>query len=86
MAYKGNWATGDLIDATAFQELVNSAVYSFADLSTIMDFDVHIDRISHSVNAINQTWTWSLRTSSGSEVGAWILGSSRLGESTNLAW
>lgn len=35
MAYKGNWATGDLIDATAFQELVNSAVYSFADLSTI---------------------------------------------------
>lgn len=35
MAYKGNWATGDLIDATAFQELVNSAVYSFANLSTI---------------------------------------------------
>ena len=35
MAYKGNWATGDLIDATAFQELVNSAIYSFADLSTI---------------------------------------------------
>jgi len=35
MAYKGNWATGELIDATAFQELVNSAVYSFADLSTI---------------------------------------------------
>ena len=50
------------------------------------DFDVHIDRISHSVSAINQTWTWSLRTSSGSEVGAWVLGSSRLGESTNLAW
>ena len=55
-------------------------------VSTIMDFDVHIDRISHSVSAINQTWTWSLRTSSGSEVGAWVLGSSRLGESTNLAW
>ena len=35
MAYKGDWATGDLIDTTAFQELVNSAVYSFADLSTI---------------------------------------------------
>ena len=35
MAYKGNWATGDLIDATAFQELVNSAVYSFASLSAI---------------------------------------------------
>ena len=55
-------------------------------VSTIMDFDVHIDRISHSVSAINQTWTLSLRTSSGSEVGAWVLGSSRLGESTNLAW
>ena len=35
MAYKGNWATGDLIDATAFQELVNSAIYSFASLSAI---------------------------------------------------
>ena len=55
-------------------------------VSTIMDFDVHIDKISHSVSAINQTWTWSLRTSAGSEVGAWVLGSSRLGESTNLAW
>jgi hypothetical protein len=55
-------------------------------VSTIMDFDVHLDRISHSVNAVNQTWTWQLRTSSGSEVGAWVLGSSRLNESTNLAW
>ena len=35
MAYKNNWATGDLIDASAFQELVNSAVYSFTNLSTI---------------------------------------------------
>ena len=35
MAYKNNWATGELIDATAFQELVNSAVYSFASLSAI---------------------------------------------------
>ena len=35
MAYKNNWATGELIDATAFQELVNSAVYSFANLSAI---------------------------------------------------
>jgi hypothetical protein len=55
-------------------------------VSTVMDFDVHIDRISHSVSAINQTWTWQIRTSSGSEVGAWIVGSSRLGESTNLSW
>ncbi len=35
MAYKGDWATGDLVDATVFQELVNSAVYSFANLSAI---------------------------------------------------
>ena len=55
-------------------------------VSTTMEFDVHIDRISHSVSAINQTWTWSLRTSSGSEVGSWVLGSSRLGQETNLAW
>ena len=34
MAYKNNWATGDLIDAVAFQELVNSAVYSFCLLYT----------------------------------------------------
>ena len=55
-------------------------------VSTVMDFDVHLDRISHSVSAVNQTWTWQLRTSSGSEVGAWVLGSSRLGQETNLAW
>jgi hypothetical protein len=55
-------------------------------VSTTMEFDVHIDRISHSVSAVNKTWTWQIRTSSGSEVGAWVLGSSRLNESTNLAW
>ena len=55
-------------------------------VSTTMEFDVHIDRISHTVNAINQTWVWQLRTSAGSEVGSWVLGSSRLGQETNLAW
>tara|TARA_Y100000004_G_scaffold193118_1_gene255008 strand:+ start:12892 stop:13356 length:465 start_codon:yes stop_codon:yes gene_type:complete len=35
MAYKSNYATGDLIDASTFQELVNSAVYSFASLSAL---------------------------------------------------
>ncbi len=55
-------------------------------VSTTMEFDVHIDRISHSVSATNRTWTWQLRTSSGSEVASWVLGSSRLGESTNLAY
>jgi len=35
MAYKSNYATGELIDATVFQELVNSAVYSFASLSAL---------------------------------------------------
>ena len=51
-----------------------------------MEFDVHIDRISHTVNAISQTWVWQLRTSAGSEVGSWVLGSSKLGQETNLAW
>ena len=55
-------------------------------VSTTMEFDVHIDRISHTVNAISQTWVWQLRTSAGSEVGSWVLGSSRLGQETNLAW
>ena len=55
-------------------------------VATTMEFDVHIDRISHTVSAINQTWTWQVRTSAGSEVGSWVLGSSRLGQETNLAW
>ena len=38
-----------------------------------MEFDVHIDRLSHSINANTQTWTWQIRTSAGSEVGAWVL-------------
>jgi|TARA_B100001093_G_scaffold520478_1_gene616482 hypothetical protein len=54
--------------------------------STTMEFDVHIEKISQQINAINQTWTYSLSTSAGSEVGAWILGSGKLGQSTNLAW
>tara|TARA_A100001234_G_scaffold26321_1_gene20551 strand:- start:9864 stop:11111 length:1248 start_codon:yes stop_codon:yes gene_type:complete len=54
--------------------------------NTTMEFDVNIDRISHSINANSQTWSWQIRTSAGSEVGAWVLGSSRLGQSTNLAW
>ena len=55
-------------------------------VSTTMEFGVHIDRISHTVSAINQTWTWQIRTSAGSEVGSWVLGSSKLGQETNLAW
>ena len=54
--------------------------------STIMEFDVHIDRISHTVSAINGTWTWQIRTSAGSETGSWALGSSKLGQETILAW
>ena len=54
--------------------------------STTMEFDVHIERISHTVSAVSRTWTWQLRTSAGSEVASWVLGSSRLGESTNLAF
>ena len=33
MAYKPNYATGDLIDVTIWQELVNRAIYIFADAS-----------------------------------------------------
>ena len=36
MAYKPNYATGDLIDVTIWQELVNRAIYIFAD-STARD-------------------------------------------------
>ena len=54
--------------------------------STTMEFDVHIESIRHTVNANNQTWSWNISTSAGAETGAWILGSSRLGQDTNLAW
>ena len=55
-------------------------------VSTVMEFGVHIDHINHEVDARNQTWTWRIKTSAGSETGAWVLGSSRLNESTNLSW
>ena len=54
--------------------------------STTMEFDVHIENINHQVDARNQSWVWQIRTSAGSETGSWVLGSSRLGLSTNLAW
>ena len=40
----------DLIDATAFQELVNSAVYSFANLTAIQS------------NILSNRWTNCIRT------------------------
>ena len=51
-----------------------------------MEFGVHIDQINHSVDARNGSWQWQIRTSAGAESGAWVLGSSRLNEDTNLAW
>ena len=54
--------------------------------STTMEFDVHIENINHQVDARNQSWVWQIRTSAGSETGSWILGSSKLGQTTNLAW
>jgi hypothetical protein len=54
--------------------------------STTMEFGVHIESIRHSINADNRTWSWNLSTSAGSETGAWVIGSSRLGQDTNLAW
>ena len=54
--------------------------------STTMEFGVHIESIRHTINASNKTWSWNISTSAGAETGAWIIGSSRLGEDTNLAW
>jgi len=54
--------------------------------STTMEFGVHIESIRHTIDANNKTWSWNLSTSAGAETGAWIIGSSRLGEDTNLAW
>ena len=54
--------------------------------STTMEFDVHIEKIAHTINASSQTWSWNLSTSAGSEIGAWVLGSAKLGQDTNLAW
>ena len=54
--------------------------------STTMEFGVHIESIRHTIDANNQTWSWNISTSAGAETGAWIIGSSRLGQDTNLAW
>ena len=54
--------------------------------SQVFDFDVHIESIRHTIDANNRTWSWNISTSAGSETGAWIIGSSRLGQDTNLAW
>ena len=54
--------------------------------ATTMEFGVHIESIRHTIDANNKTWSWNLSTSAGAETGAWIIGSSRLGEDTNLAW
>ena len=54
--------------------------------STVMEFDVHIESIRHTIDAQNRTWSYNILTSAGSETGAWVLGSSRIGQDTNLAW
>ena len=54
--------------------------------STVMEFDVHIESIRHTIDAQNRTWSYNISTSAGSETGAWVLGSSRIGQDTNLAW
>tara|TARA_A100001201_G_scaffold140905_1_gene135065 strand:- start:215 stop:1483 length:1269 start_codon:yes stop_codon:yes gene_type:complete len=53
---------------------------------TTMEFDVHIENINHQVDARAQSWVWQIKTSAGSEIGSWVLGNSRLGQTTNLAW
>ena len=54
--------------------------------STTMEFGVHIESIRHSIDANNKTWSWNLSTSAGAESASWVIGSSRLGQDTNLAW
>ena len=54
--------------------------------STTMEFGVHIESVRHTIDANNQTWSWNISTSAGAETGAWVLGSSRIGQDTNLAW
>ena len=42
--------------------------------------------LNHTIDANNKTWSWNISTSAGAETGAWVIGSSRLGQDTNLAW
>jgi len=54
--------------------------------STTMEFGVHIESIRHTIDANNKTWSWNISTSAGAENASWVIGSSRLGQDTNLAW
>ena len=54
--------------------------------SQTFEFGVHIESVRHTIDANNRTWSWNIATSAGAETGAWVLGSSRLGQDTNLAW
>ena len=47
--------------------------------------DVNIEGIEHSVDAINNTWTWTVRTSPV-QIDAWVLGTGALGSTTNLGF
>lgn len=50
-----------------------------------LERDLFIDGITHEIDSTNNRWTWQLRTSPASEVGAWVF-PAELGVSTILAW
>ena len=54
--------------------------------STTLTQELLIEGIEHEIDSQNNLWNWKIRTSPAAEVGAWILGSSLLGQGTNLSW
>ncbi len=50
-----------------------------------LERDLFIDGIDHDIDSSSNRWTWQLRTSPASEVGAWVF-PAELGVSTILAW
>ena len=52
---------------------------------TTETFDLFIERIKHSVNAVDNSWNWFIGLSPA-ETGAWILGVSKLGIDTNISY
>lgn len=52
---------------------------------TTLERDLFIDGITHDIDSTSNRWTWQLRTSPASEVGAWVF-PAEVGVSTILAW
>ena len=50
-----------------------------------LERDLFIEGIDHDIDSSSNRWTWQVRTSPASEVGAWVF-PAELGVSTILAW